>query len=63
MKLVVYDEFEKFHSYKEPLFNYPYEKRKNTIGSFHVEFDFEYDDRIKNYKYEFQETILKFRKS
>ena len=34
MRVVVYDEFELFRDYSDPLFNYPYEKRKNLLGSF-----------------------------
>lgn len=40
MKLVVYDEYEKFRSYRQPQFNYPYENRKNTIDYFEFDNDF-----------------------
>lgn len=32
--LVVYDEIEFFREYTSPLFNYPYQKRKNKLSSF-----------------------------
>ena len=32
MDIVIYDETEKFLNYKSPIFNYPYEKRKNIIS-------------------------------
>ena len=32
--LVVYDEIEFFRNYKSPLFDYPYQKRKNKLSTF-----------------------------
>lgn len=63
MKLVVYDEYEKFRSYKQPQFNYPYENRKNTMGSFDFDNEFDYNPDTKNYDYTFYETALNFRLS
>lgn len=60
MNVVVYDEFEKFRQYKSPLFNYPYEKRKNMIGSFPFKYDLNYDKNTKNYEYQYKESKLLF---
>jgi len=35
--IVVYDEIENFKDYLSPVFDYPYEKRKTTIGWYSFE--------------------------
>ena len=59
--LVVYDEIEYFRDYKNPLFNYPYQKRKNKVQSFSFSAD---PDRIADDgAYDYNQLQLKFQTS
>ena len=63
MKLVVYDEIEKFRPSNNPLFDYPYEPRKNMLSEF--DFDFEIPEMAngENYDYTIPVNVLAFRLS
>jgi len=43
-ELVVYDEVEFFRKHTSDLFDYPYQRRKNKIGSYTFAFNDEDDD-------------------
>ncbi len=39
MEVVVYDEVEKFRKYDDDEFSYPYQKRKNNLGTIKFSYD------------------------
>ena len=51
MEVVVYDEIEKFRSYNNPQFSYPYQKRKNNLGDLNFAWEVPYSDSNSNYDY------------
>lgn len=53
MKVVVYDEIEKFRNSNNPLFDYPYEPRKNLLSEFGFNFKIPESSDGKNYDYKF----------
>ena len=59
MEIVVYDEIEKFRRYDHPEFQYPFEKRKNTLEEF--SFSLDVPDDGNNYDYLYKDDKLQFR--
>ena len=54
MEVVVYDEVEKFRSYNDPQFSYPYQKRKNNLGYFNFEWEVPNSATLNNYDYSYK---------
>jgi len=54
MEVVVYDEIEKFRSYNNPQFSYPYQKRKNNLGDLNFAWEVPYSDSTSNYDYTYK---------
>ena len=51
MDLILYDEVENFYEYDSPLFNYPYENRKNVIRTLSFNSTFNNSNFYDNYEY------------
>ena len=61
MEIVVYDEIEKFRNYDHPEFQYPFEKRVNTLEEFEFSLDVPETADGENYDYDYKDDILFFR--
>ena len=63
-QLVIYDEIEDFKEPDSPLFNYPYRKRKNSLGTVAFAFPKDLQDqelikRRENYQYFHHEALMR----
>lgn len=63
MQVVIYDEIEKFHDYDHAQFEYPYEKRKNSLLAFEYNNELPLDAEGENYDYTYRYDAVKFRVS
>lgn len=61
MEIVVYDEVEKFRQYSNPLFEYPFEKRKNFLQSVPFAIDVPVSADGKNNEYSYNSDKVNFK--